>query len=52
MAYGALLTRQIKFQQFPTITEKMFFNNVDTGDILLFRTANNMVGSWFTRTFT
>jgi hypothetical protein len=37
---------------FPTISEKMFLNNVDTGDILLFRTANYMVGSWITRTFT
>jgi hypothetical protein len=51
--YGYQLTHQIGFNNFISISEEHFLKNVDTGDILLFRTdSRNVLGSWITRTFT
>ena len=49
--YGSLLARQSDFTKFVNITEKSFLENIDTGDILLFR-SNDMLAPWLTRTFT
>lgn len=50
LAYGSLLTRQKGFEKFYTMTETQFFNNVDTGDLVLFR-SQDMISSWLQRTF-
>ena len=50
IAYGSLQTRQVQFQKLYSLTEAQFFNQVDTGDILLFR-SRDMIGSWLQRTF-
>lgn len=51
--YNEVLSNQIEFWQFNCISEEKFFNQVDTGDILLFRCNNQrLLGSWLTRAFT
>ena len=51
--YNEILSNQIDFWQFNCISEEIFFNQVDTGDILLFRCNDNRIlGSWLTRAFT
>lgn len=52
-AYGCLLTNQLSFTNFISIPEEKFLQNLDTGDILLFRTdTRNIIGSWITRAVT
>ena len=38
--YGALLTQQTEFHSICSITENAFLDQVDTGDVLLFRSNN------------
>jgi len=42
------------FWKYSSITEEHFLKNVDTGDILLFRTSQRqgLFGAWITRTIT
>jgi len=47
------MSNQTEFWKFPSISEEHFLKQVDTGDLLLFRTNNNrIVGSWITRAYT
>ena len=41
--YGHMLTRQVEFWKFNSITEEQFLANVDTGDILLFRSESHRI---------
>ena len=50
LSYGALLTTQTHFEKLYSITETQFFNQVDTGDLVLFR-SRDMIASWLQRTF-
>lgn len=51
--YAHMLTRQAEFWKFNSITEEQFLANVDTGDILLFRSeSERLFGQWITRSYT
>lgn len=51
--YNWLLTNQVEFWKFNSISEEQFLRQVDTGDILLFRcNSQSIFGAWITRAFT
>ena len=51
--YNWLLTNQVEFWKFNSISEEQFLRQVDTGDILLFRcNTQSIFGAWITRAFT
>lgn len=50
IAYGQLMTNQLKFSKYYAIDEARFLKTVDTGDVMLFRSRDNNV-AWIQRTF-